>query len=138
MPVNPRTGIWESKKTKKALQLKPKEKTTEVTSVPGFDVGVLIADISNAVAERITEDLKGLLSSSQVSMAPNLQIEGQVPLPVISIDESVIDVGIGDQPEMKKGEGSSTISKKKSTKTDDSFKSSKSKLKRLKGKNVSK
>jgi hypothetical protein len=104
-------------------------KVAQQSSLSNQELLAAAQAIGEAIAQKIIE---AQLSAGQIAVTASSVTTPVQPLtPIVEIDESIIDVGLGDIEELKTGEGSATLAKAE-THQDDSMKSSLNRLRKLK------
>ena len=140
--VNPRTGIIGLGNPKPA---RPPSSTRSLPArypAKRMEVGVdmdglvmVAKEIGKAIVKEMRKGIQvtGVVSETRRSpQGPVLSKEEAISATArIGIDESLIDVGIGETDELKKGDGSANLAKN-NAQQDAGFTKSKNKLKRLK------
>ena len=146
--VDPRTGMITSKRGLRRIERlgsSPSRKaradnSQQLSLMPGNlkemarDIGKEIGDaVKEALRGVILKDLEGENDRRFKSAHLNSVVQELAPInndPMIKIDESIIDVGIGETKELIKGNASRALTKDK-TRKDDSLRASRDKLKSL-------
>lgn len=135
MKIDPRTGtIVPGKRERKPLIESPPRKKKQEAPVDEAQW----MKIAKMIGEQIVEALKTQPAVEPVHLpfmySPDdvkEDVNWSITTPPIEIDESVMDVGIEDIGEIKMGDGSATLAKKK-VKSDKNLAKSKNKLAALK------
>jgi hypothetical protein len=123
--VDPRTGKITTGGS--AGPLKQERPVVKATTSAKYDLEKLIKEFGEAIVKQITESIV----STNKSISPTYETPNSSQLPTqIRIDESLIDVGIGEQEELITGEGSANL--KQEAASDEQLSSAKDKLKALK------
>lgn len=143
--INPRTGIIGTGVPR------PQRPPPSIRSLPAHYPSIFVSypttldtehliSVAKEIGKAIVSELKQGIQVNNIvqeahrgSYTPSINMSGTRPTTAeIRIDESLIDVGIGETDELKKGDGSADLAKV-DTKKDTNFQRSKNKLKALKG-----
>jgi len=150
----PRTGCTVTGKSNRPHRHGPSRRigSSTVISAPVYNAGMNpeeLEKMADKIGQTIGQILAAVMANNQQTPiviqqevsanSPVMQARSQrrpasgewVEAPNIAIDESIVDVGIGEGPGLKKGEGSATLAKAE-TKEDASLQKSKNRLQQLK------
>jgi len=146
MPVDPRTGRIVFKTTRPAPRAASPVFTAKQLAAALLEI-LPLEELARVVGKTIAEEMNKRQAAApqidvwQPSKYPEFDycgdgvhpsfLKAQEEARIITIDEQVVDVGIGEVKELKRGEDSSNIGDV-DTQQDSSLSDSKSKLKRLK------
>jgi hypothetical protein len=125
--VDPRTGVVVIRRRSTAPPSVKKR-----IEQPTISASTMDYDELKTLLENMMNEIRALAMKPPLASRAVLNVSEKLPSAAVSIDESVIDVGIGDQLSMDKGESSSTIAEE-STEQDKSLSRAKSRLRALKG-----
>ena len=133
--IDPRKGIvtlGSSKNPRPTLNPPASKKKDSSDSMSAVELASLIKLLTEDLKQALAEGLQEVSSQKQAPVYISAP-EGSLPAAhqEINIDESIIDVGIGDLGELKKGTVSSNIDKSEE-KIDKGISKSMDKLRRLK------
>jgi len=145
--TNPRTGIVDhsgvSNRPKSNLFSNRKPRSPSAPQTVSSNEVVVNIDLTQqlSILNQLLAAVRSL--ADKIQQPAPVQVATQFPThqetvlyaselssPPVSMDESVVDVGIGEQEEIKKGKGSAALAKKE-TKKDKALVSAKDKLKAL-------
>jgi len=145
MRNHPRTGIVGigrlGKKRNQPVPITPETKEDNHPikhgKAPVLDMDIVLA-AAREIGKEIAEQLAAKLEKQQTKVVHVTSVSGSSPraedhgfADVVEIDESIADVGIGDDDGMKKGSNAGELAAAE-TKTDASLKKTRSKLQQLK------